>query len=597
MKIAYIIGDSPLDINIWSGTPYYVYKTLSKNHTVICLGEGMGNGAYWHHRFTQNKKPFFIHDYSPDVCRMLSNTIKAGKYDLVLTSTYTMASDLDINIPVLYFSDIVFTLCQGNYFDMTKELEKRAILCEGKTLRRADKIIFSSESVKNTAVEFYNLPKEKIHVLDFGANIPDPQNVVPEKYDKNVCRLLFVGRDWKRKGGDKMLKCFQLLKEQNFPCELTIIGSKPDEELNDPDITVIPYLDKKKEEDLAKYDELLRRSHFMVLPTKYDAYGILFCEASAYGVPSISANVGGVSQPVKEGVNGFLLPKDALAEDYANKIREVFGDKELYLKLRQTSRKEYELRLNWKVWGKNVESIMEELVEEYKKKKITKEDKKLSSDICLPVYAINLKTRPDRLENLKKQFSSKSEFNVTYVDAVIDKNGAVGLWKSICKVVRLAQKRNEDVIILCEDDHEFTENYEKDSFLANIVGAYKQGADLLNCGIGGFGTAVPVSPTRCWVDWFWCTQFVVIFAPLFPKIVTYEFNDKDTADGVLSKLSTHSLAMYPPISRQGNFGYSDITQREHQSEFQSNLFQSTNQRLKMINDVYRYYNNYMNNKK
>ena len=574
-----------------------MYKTLSEKHMVVCLGEGMCNGAYWHHRFTQNKKPFYIHDYSSDICRMLSNTIRAGKYDIVLTSTYTMASDLDVDIPVLYFSDIVFALCQGNYFDMTKELERRAIMCEGKALRRADKIVFSSESVKNAAIKFYNIPKEKIHVLDFGANIPDPQDVVPTQFDKNVCRLLFVGRDWKRKGGDKMLKCFQLLKEQNFPCELTIVGSMPAEELNNPDITVIPFLDKNKKEDLTKYDYLLRRSHFMVLPTKYDAYGILFCEASAYGVPSISANVGGVSQPVKEGVNGFLLPNDASAEDYARKIREVYEDKELYLKLRQASRKEYELRLNWKTWGMNIESLMEELVEEYKKKRLTEEEKRLSYEISLPVYAINLKTRPDRLESLKKQFSSKSEFNVTYVDAVKDRNGAVGLWKSICKVVRLAQQRKEDVIILCEDDHEFTENYEKDSFLANIVGAYKQGADLLNCGIGGFGTAVPVSPTRCWVDWFWCTQFVVIFAPLFPKIVAYEFNDYDTADGVLSKLSTHSLVMYPPISIQSNCGYSDITHRESQSEFQSNLFQSANRRLKIINDVYRYYNDSMNNMK
>lgn len=592
MKIAYISEISPSDLNNWSGTPHYVYKILSENHTVVWIGEGMCNGAYWHHRFLQNGRPFFIHDYSPDVCRMLSDAIRAGGFDIVLTSTYAMASDLDVDVPILYFSDIVYILCKDNYFPMPAELEKRAILCEGKALRRADKIVFSSDIVKRTAMDFYNLPEDKIIVFDFGANIPDPQNVLPEIYDKNICRLTFVGRDWARKGGEKMLQTFRILKKQGFPCELTIIGSKPKEEIDDPDIKVIPFLDKNKAEDMIRYDEILRKSHFMVLPTRYDAYGILFCEASAYGVPSIAADVGGVSQPVKEGINGFLLSHNATAEDYAKTIREVFENQEMYLMLRQSSRREYLTRLNWSVWGCKVIALMENLVAEYKKKSTQKKDESISTGICLPVYAINLRSRPERLKELKKQFTSKPEFNVTYIDAVQHENGAVGLWKSICKAVRLAQQREEDVIVLCEDDHEFTDIYDKDMFLANIVGAYRQGAELLNGGIGGFGTAVPVSPTRCWVDWFWCTQFVVIFASLFPKIVTYDFRDTDTADGVLSKLSNQSLVMYPPISKQKDYGYSDITPRESQSEFQNNIFNVANWRLKQINDVYRYYHHH-----
>lgn len=35
MKIAYISEISPSDLNNWSGTPHYVYKILSENHTVV----------------------------------------------------------------------------------------------------------------------------------------------------------------------------------------------------------------------------------------------------------------------------------------------------------------------------------------------------------------------------------------------------------------------------------------------------------------------------------------------------------------------------------------------------------------------------------
>ena len=63
----------------------------------------------------------------------------------------------------------------------------------------------------------------------------------------------------------------------------------------------------------------------------------------------------------------------------------------------------------------------------------------------------------------------------------------------------------------------FTQYYSVDYLLSNIAEAYAQGAELLNGGIGGFGNAVPVDTNRSCVDWFWCTHFVVLFAPIFLK--------------------------------------------------------------------------------
>ena len=134
----------------------------------------------------------------------------------------------------------------------------------------------------------------------------------------------------------------------------------------DEDLTIVPFLDKAKKEHLNKLCQILSEAHFLVLPTVFDAYGIVFCEASAYGVPSIAANVGGVSQPVREGKNGFLLPPDATAQDYAEKIKTVFSDRENYIKLRASSRREFETRLNWNVWGERVNNIFEDVVKEWK---------------------------------------------------------------------------------------------------------------------------------------------------------------------------------------------------------------------------------------
>ena len=76
------------------------------------------------------------------------------------------------------------------------------------------------------------------------------------------------------------------------------------------------------------------------------------------------------------------------------------------------------------------------------------------------------------------------------------------------------------------------------------------------------GNVVPVATNRSCVDWFWCTQFVVLFAPIFSKILNYDFKEGDTADGVLSHIADSPQVMYPPISTQKDFGYSDIIQRQ-----------------------------------
>lgn len=180
-------------------------------------------------------------------------------------------------------------------------------------------------------------------------------------------------------------------------------------------------------------------------------------------------------------------------------------------------------------------------------------------DVCIPTYIINMKDREDRLEHVLRQFEDKPEFDIHIVEACKHKIGRVGLWNSFKKVIQLAIDNGDDVVVICEDDHTFTAHYNKNYLFANVFEAAQQNVEILNGGIGGFGNAIPTSANRYWVDWFWCTQFSVYFRPIFQKIIDYSFNDSDTADGVFSELTSHKNVLYPFISKQTDFGYSDVT--------------------------------------
>lgn len=586
MRIAYLSNNNPENIHLWSGTPYHIIQILKEKHTVIWIGGNVISGAKWHHTLKNKLNIFHPESYSKEIGLYLSKEIENNKCDIVITSTYFFVSNLAIDIPIIYFADVTLNLCKDffrikpeSYVELAYQIEK---LCTN----NADAVIYSSEWAKKSAIDEYSLPPEKVHVVEFGANIPDP--IIDSKmscFEKDRCNLLFVGRNWKNKGGQVALETYYHIQKTLPNCRLTIVGCKPSVEIEDPNIIVYPWLDKSKKEDLKIYEKVLKESNFLLLPTVFDAYGIVLCEASAYGVPSLVANVGGVSQVIKNGVNGFLLPKDSDAKQYAHQILRLYNNPKEYIQLRSTSRKEYLERLNWDIWSLKVNDIMEKIVTQKKDK-----HQNITDNFYIPVYAFNLKSRKDRLLHLKQQFEEKEIFKVKYIESHKHPIGAVGLWNNITNAVKLAKQNNDEIIILCEDDHEFTSAYNEQYLLQNIALAYKQGADILNGGISGFGTAVPVSQNLFWIDWFWCTQFVVIYKSLFDRILEYEFRDTDVADLVLSRLTNNKLTMFPPVSTQHNFGYSDISPENMKDpHFIDKIFQQGNMRLKVIYEINKKY--------
>jgi glycosyltransferase involved in cell wall biosynthesis len=69
-----------------------------------------------------------------------------------------------------------------------------------------------------------------------------------------------------------------------------------------------------------------------------------------------------VTEIVREGVNGFLFPLDARGDRYAARIAEVFSDEVRYQQLRNSSREQYETRLNWDAWGQRMNEILAKAV-------------------------------------------------------------------------------------------------------------------------------------------------------------------------------------------------------------------------------------------
>jgi hypothetical protein len=78
----------------------------------------------------------------------------------------------------------------------------------------------------------------------------------------------------------------------------------------------------------------------------------------------------------------------------------------------------------------------------------------------------------------------------------------------------------------------------------------------------------------------------VLYKPLFQKILDEPYNDNVVADILLSKMVVNKMVLYPFISVQRYFGYSDVSQGNNDDkEMLNRNFSLANRQLKRIFDA------------
>ncbi|WP_288880204.1 glycosyltransferase family 25 protein [Pedobacter panaciterrae] len=204
------------------------------------------------------------------------------------------------------------------------------------------------------------------------------------------------------------------------------------------------------------------------------------------------------------------------------------------------------------------------------------------SELMIPAYIINLRKRPDRRQHITAQFDSKNEFEITFCDAVQHEKGQIGLWESIKKAIRIAEKKGEDVILISEDDHLFTEKYDKDFLIKNVIKAHSLGADVLLGGISNYQNTVRAAENLFWVDEFYCTQFMIVYKRFFKDILHADYDEHMSVDGKISSISSNKMVIYPFASIQKDFGYSDITVRNSSEIRPATSFYETMARFDLL---------------
>ncbi|MGH2554013.1 MAG: glycosyltransferase family 4 protein [Chitinophagaceae bacterium] len=377
MKIGFASRLNPLDKRSWSGTTYYTYQQIKKNNDVeifhfkwtwlvrewLTMQKSINKRVY-------NKKTSveFLNAYAKYFSRQLQKDLIKRPVDVLFVSASSqLIAYLETDIPIIYMTDATFQQLQGYYpyfSNLASYNIKQGIELDKKAYEKSAHCMLASEWNKASAMDDYGIHADKISVIPCGANM----DRIPSLEDLNLnasgqCRLLFLGVEWERKGGDIVLETFQLLKQKGLDPRLHIIGCIPPHDISgEKNIIIIPFLDKNKPEELQQLQEILLQTDLLFLPTRAECAGVVFSESSAYGIPSVTTNTGGVSTYVRDGINGFALPPDTTADGYAQKIQQLVSDQSAMQHMKQSSRKLHQEILNWDKWGQEFQRIAAQLI-------------------------------------------------------------------------------------------------------------------------------------------------------------------------------------------------------------------------------------------
>ncbi|MBC8139654.1 MAG: glycosyltransferase family 4 protein [Fibrella sp.] len=165
-----------------------------------------------------------------------------------------------------------------------------------------------SEWVAQSLRDDYGVSDEKITTVAPGVDVSLFRPTPEQKPGDGVVRLLFVGGDFERKGGDMLLRWARQTRT-TIPWELHLVTRDVQTDL--PAGVFAHYGITNNSPELVR---LYQRSDLFVLPTRADCYSLVAIEAMASGLPVVCTDLGGIPEIVAEGETGMLIPPDNFDE-------------------------------------------------------------------------------------------------------------------------------------------------------------------------------------------------------------------------------------------------------------------------------------------
>jgi glycosyltransferase involved in cell wall biosynthesis len=238
-------------------------------------------------------------------------------------------------------------------------------------VRRAQRVLCPSREEAAFIQRIYRPAGDRADV------VPDPVNLHPlisplerlslrAKLARSGQRLiLFGGRSEPViKGADVVVAAFRRIAAARTDVRLLLAmpDAAPLRQALGPAAMSLGWIQNGRE-----LDRLLAAVDVVWMPSRYESFGLMCAEALAAGTPVIGSPVGGLNDMIREGENGFLLPREgeeSWEQALASRTLELLAEPERAARMGAEARRFAELHLSPERVAQRLESIYRETLEE-----------------------------------------------------------------------------------------------------------------------------------------------------------------------------------------------------------------------------------------
>jgi len=200
---------------------------------------------------------------------------------------------------------------------LAPSLRDRIAQRERRVYDAADRIWSWSHALQESFRTDFEQDPARLRTIFAGANMDvaplpaAPDGVAPD----SPPAILFVGKDYARKGLDLLVAAFRKIQPRIPGATLHVVGGAPDWAAG-PGVVLHGFVPASRPEGANLLARLYRESTVFCLPTRYEPFGVSFVEAMLAELPCVGTDRWAMPEIILDGETGWLVPDgdvDALA--------------------------------------------------------------------------------------------------------------------------------------------------------------------------------------------------------------------------------------------------------------------------------------------
>lgn len=371
MKLLYVACRwDPTIQNEYSGSDYGAYHMLKKDPSIDVsligpfedkpnLMEKIINKLY--NLFFQKRLIKYFPSTILQSGKEVNKAIKSLQPDVIFSKYSAPMVKTKISKPYVYMCDSTIQWVKVYWPEFSKLGFSIMEKWEEKSINNCDLLITFSHANAKIIQDHYHKEPEKIRVMPIPAYIPPylipPKNAVVREVNESL-NLLLVGKRFHLRGMDIAMEVTSKLNDKGCPAKLTIVGIDGE---NSDHVNFVGVFNKEDEEDLRSYYAFFRNADLLIHPSRFHAAGIVISEAAAFGVPTITNDVGGLATSVLHQKTGIVLPEGSKPAEYVDEIIALISDHEKLQSFQLAARERFDAELNWEKAGKILRDVILEI--------------------------------------------------------------------------------------------------------------------------------------------------------------------------------------------------------------------------------------------